>query len=140
MTNANKNIEKPTCKPEKGSKESRNFLLIIAVSVAALILVETVFSFEDLSDWLKIVVALAHVPFTILMAVFGWRALKRLDEMQRLIHMQAFIIGITISGSLLLSYSFLTYAGLVSGEQTFLFLPLLWTFYSFAYAYVSRKY
>lgn len=139
MTNSDKKLEKPNSLSEKRAKASRNFLLIIAVSVAALILIESAFSFENLSDWLKILIALAHIPFTILVAVIGWQALKGLDEMQRLIHIQAFIIGITISGSLLLSYSLLTYADVVSGKQTYLFLPLLWTFYSLAYAYLGKK-
>lgn len=140
MTNSNENREKPNGKLEKESKLMRNFMLFVPLSVAALIIAESaLLAFPDLPVWVKIVIALAHVPFTILVAVYGWRVLKGLDELQRLIHMQAFIIGITISGAILLSYSLLTFVGLVSGEMTWMFWALLWIFYSLGYAYVAKK-
>ncbi len=140
MNNPIKNLKKSVCRSEKRSKETRNFILLVAVSVAALIMAESALSFPDLPVWVIIGISLAHVPFTILVAVFGWRVLKGLDELQRLIHMQAFIIGITASGAILLSYTLLMSAGLVSGDVIWQFLSLLWIFYSLGYGIVSRRY
>ncbi len=140
MNNLIKNLKKSVCKSEKRSKESRSFILLVAISVAALIMAEAALSFPELPVWGKIGISLAHVPFTILVAVFGWRVLKGLDELQRLIHMQAFIIAITAAGAILLSYTLLMSAGLVAGDMIWQFWGLLWIFYSLGYGVVSRRY
>ena len=131
---------KSVCNTEKQSKKSRKFVLVLAISIAALILAEATLAFPDRPLWIKLVVVFAHVPFTIFAAIYGWRFLKKLDELQRLIHMQAFIIGITGAGTILLSYSLLMSAGLIAGEMTWLFWSLLWFFYSVGHRLVSRRY
>lgn len=140
MTHLAKTQNQRKCNPTTKGAKSARFGLFLALSFAALILAEATLTLPDLTTWFKVALAFAHVPFTILAAVLGWRFLKGVDELQRLIHMQAFIIGITGSGAILLSYSLLTFAGLVSGEMTWMVWSLLWIFYSIGYRVVSKKY
>ena len=131
MTDKAKKIEK--------SKTGRNYTLV-SLMVAGIIIVESaLLSFEQIPVWGQYAIALAHIPFTIFVAILGWRALKELDEMHRLIHMQAFIIGITGAGAALISYTLLVSVGLVSGEWTWYFWALLWIIYSLGYTYVMKK-
>ena len=131
MTNETRKVTK--------SKGTRNYLLV-SLLVAGIIIVESaLLSFEEIPAWAQYTIALAHIPFTILVAVLGWRGLKALDELQRLIHMQAFIIGITGAGGILISYTLLVSVGLVSGQWTWYFWAILWIIYSLGYTYVTKK-
>jgi len=125
-------------KTKKGI-ETRNYTLM-SLMVAGIIIAESaLLSFEQIPVWAQYAIALAHIPFTLIVAVLGWRSLKALDELQRLIHMQAFIIGITISGAILISYTLLVSVGLVSGQFIWYFWAILWVIYSLAYTYVTKK-
>jgi len=120
-------------------KASRKYTLL-SLLVAGIIIAESaLLSFEQIPVWAQYAIALAHIPFTILVATLGWRALKELDEMQRLIHMQAFIIGVTGSGAILITYTLLVSVGLVSGQFTWYFWAFLWIIYSLSYAFVTKK-
>lgn len=128
-------------KLKKKSKrpETLNFM-IVSLMVAGVIIVESaLMAFDQIPVWAQYGIALAHIPFTIIVALLGWRALKALDELQRLIHMQAFIISITVAGGILISYTLLISKGLISGEFIWYFWALLWVIYSLGYAYVTKK-
>lgn len=140
MTNANKNLEKPTCNSEKSDKQSRNFLLVAAISAAALILAEAALTLDDLAMWIKIVLAVAHVPFTVLVGMYGWRVLMAMDELQRHIHMQSFVFGITAAAVYLLTSNLLNEAGIGSETTTWMFWPMLWLFYSIRYSWLTKSY
>lgn len=116
------------------------FLSAMALSAAALLAAQAVFSRADWGVAPMALVAMAHIPFTILAAVFGWRILKGLDELQRLIHSQSFVFAITATAIYLLTSNLLSAAGIGEGNRTWEFWPMLWIFYFIRYKGLSKSF
>jgi len=122
------------------TKDKNLFLIFMALSAAALLLTQVILGRADWDIYGKSFLTLVHIPFTILAAVYGWKILKGLDELQRLIHTQSFVFAITATAVYLLTSNLLNVAGLGNGIPTWEFWPMLWIFYFIRYKGLSKSF
>jgi len=122
------------------SKDARKFYIVLSLSIAAIIIAESALVNLPFATWIKVALALAHVPFTILVAVKGWKVLMGMDELQRQVHMQSFVFGITAAAVYMLTGNLLYEAGIGNGIITWMFWPMLWVFYSLRYSWLKKSY
>jgi len=58
-------------KIKKGWPENMGFITFLTLSASLLVVAEAAVTLPDLAPWIKGVVAFAHIPFTILVAVLA---------------------------------------------------------------------
>lgn len=122
-------------------KKNKNlFLIFMALSAGTLLFTQVALGRVEWDIWSKGLLTLAHIPFTSLAAAYGWKMLKGLDELQRLIHLQAFVFAITAAAIYLLTSNLMSAAGIGAGPRTWEIWPMLWIFYFIRYRGVSKTY
>jgi len=128
------------CESGEYSKEARAFYVVLSINVAGIIIAESALVNLNFPKWIDVAIALAHVPFTILVATYGWRVLMKMDELQRHMHMQSFVFGITAASVYMLTGNLLNEAGIGNGVITWMFWPMLWVFYSIRFSWLKKAY
>jgi hypothetical protein len=127
----------PTCQPgTAGTTVILTAILAAAVDIGASLMLRHL----DLSPAARIAVALLPVPANVWLLVMIVRSVRKLDEFQKRVHLEAVVIAFLATGLAVFVYGFLQKAQAVGPLNMALVWGFMGIFYALGYFIAARHY